>query len=250
MTSTTPDPWLRRFHPSPGAPQLVCFPHAGGAATVYHGLSAELAGRVQVVAVQYPGRQDRFGEAARTAIEELAEPVAEALAGRDRPPALFGHSMGALVAFEVARLLHAAGRPPVALHVSGRLPPQLPDVEALRERTDEQVVAELGRLGGTNQDVLANRSLLEMVLPAIRADYQALRRYRLRPGPVLACPVVALTGDSDPLVTVEQQLGWQDHTTGPFDLRVYPGGHFYLFDHQPALGELLAARIAGATEAR
>jgi pyochelin biosynthetic protein PchC len=250
MSPSTSESWTRRFHSSPGPARLVCFPHAGGAATVYFELSKVLAPRLQVVAVQYPGRQDRMAQPPLTAIEDLAAPVADLLAGEDGPVSLFGHSMGALVAFEVARLLQARGCAPAALYVSGRRPPQLPDEDAQRTRTDEQLMAELIRLGGTDASVLENEPLVAMILPSMRADYEALRSYRFRPGPPLPCPVVALTGDRDPLVAVKDELGWQEHTTGGFDLLVYPGGHFYLFDHLPAVSELLATRTAATIGAR
>ncbi|MGL5863259.1 MAG: thioesterase II family protein [Phycicoccus sp.] len=240
MTSSTTSSWIRRFHEVPGAPPLVCFPHAGGAATAFFALSCTLTPSLQVMAVQYPGRQDRMAEPALTTIQDLAAPVADGLMSERRPLRLFGHSMGALVAFEVARILRDRGAEPVALYVSGRKPPHLPDEEARPHHTDEELLAELTRLGGTDVEMLADDVLVSMVLPALRADYQALRHYRYQPAAALSCPVVALSGDRDPLVTVEQQLGWQTHSRGEFDLHVYPGGHFFLLDHVPEVGALLA----------
>ncbi|OIK05260.1 thioesterase II family protein [Streptomyces monashensis] len=242
--------WLRRFTTAAGkGPRLVCFPHAGGSATAYTSLTRTLPADFDVVCVQYPGRQDRYGEAPFTALGPLVEAVAGELARElavdpGRPYALFGHSMGALVAYETARLLAGGELPsPRRLFLSGRGAPG-PGGSAARPHPhdDADVLAEMRRLGGTDQDMLDNPEVLEMVLPALRADYRALGTYRWRAGEPLATAITALVGDRDPVVTVQEALAWREHTSGGFALKVFPGGHFYLSDR---IGQVAAAVTEG-----
>ncbi|MEV0414716.1 alpha/beta fold hydrolase [Streptomyces sp. NPDC050448] len=241
--------WFRRFTTAAGdGPRLVCFPHAGGSATAYTHLARTLPADFDVVSVQYPGRQDRYREAPFTALAPLIAAVAEELARElaadsGRPYALFGHSMGALVAFETARLLAREGNlpGPQRLFLSGRGAPDprdtIPDLH-----DDADVLAEMRRLGGTDQAMLDNPEVLEMVLPALRADYRALGGYTWRGGEPLATAITALIGDSDPMVTVDEARTWREHTSGDFALKVFPGGHFYLADH---VGQVAATVTEG-----
>ncbi|MFF8791066.1 thioesterase II family protein [Streptomyces sp. NPDC015125] len=233
--------WCRRFHPAPDAGRrLVCFPHAGGSASFYHPVSAAFSPDVDVVAVQYPGRQDRRQEETIDDIGLLADRIAQALgAWADRPLTFFGHSMGALVAFEVARRLERAGDGPVWLFASGRRAPSAYRDEAVHRRDDDGIVAELRVLSGTDSRVLEDDEMLRMVLPALRSDYKAVETYRSEPGAVVRCPVTALVGDQDPKTSVAEARAWDGHTNGDFDLRVFPGGHFYLADRQAEVMNVL-----------
>ena len=209
----------------------MCLPHAGGAASFYLPTARALSPRVEVLAVQYPGRQDRRHEPAATDVGQLADAVTrEVLATLDGPYALFGHSMGAMIGFEAARRLEAAGRGPVQLFVSGRRAPGLDRHSGLRPRTDDEVIADIRSLDGTHDAILDDPELREMILPALRADYGAVRRYRYRPGPALDCPVTAFTGDHDDKAPVDEVGAWRQHTRGGFELNVMRGGHFFLVD--------------------
>ncbi|MFF8911273.1 thioesterase II family protein [Streptomyces olivaceoviridis] len=244
-----PDAWLRRFRPAPDAAvQLVCFPHAGGAASYYMPVAAALAPRIDVIAVQYPGRQDRRHEPFVEDIGALADQIHAALATcTDRPMAFFGHSMGAVTAFEVAlRLERNHGTGPVQLFVSGRRAPRTRRHEAVHRRTDEGILAELRTLSGTNEQLLEDDELVRMIMPAIRADYRAIEGYRGSESDVVGCPVTVLVGTEDPQVTSGEGRLWSSHTTGPFDYREFSGGHFYLTDHQEEINALLAERLLGA----
>lgn len=230
--------WFRRFTTAAGnGPRLVCFPHAGGSATAYTHLTRTLPADFDVVSVQYPGRQDRYREAPFTTLAALVEAVAEELAHElaadpGRPYALFGHSMGALVAFETARLLARGELPgPQRLFLSGRSAPSPRTSAHYQLYDDADVLAEVRRLGGTDQAMLDNPEILEMVLPALLADYRALGTYSWRAGEPLTTAITALTGDRDPMVTVQEARTWREHTSGDFALKVFPGGHFYLVDH-------------------
>lgn len=244
ISASFADEWLRRLVPPVDAEvTLICCPHAGGAATAYASLARALAPRVEVRAVQYPGRQDRRHERPFGGIAEVSEVLAGLLRRRgDRRYALFGHSMGALIAYETAlRLERAAGADPEWLFVSGRSAPTLGPGPGDRVEGDAALLAEIRRLGGSDA-VLADPELVEMILPALRADYRALRAYEWAPGDRLRCPITALIGDTDPLVTPETAAHWLDLSLRPGDVRVFAGGHFYL-DRQ---AEKLAGVIANA----
>jgi surfactin synthase thioesterase subunit len=239
--------WIMRFHPSGEAPvRLVVFPHAGGAASFYHPLSARFAPDADVVCLQYPGRQDRRQEPCITDIGELADRVAgELLALGDKPTVFFGHSMGAVLAFETALRLERAGRgAPRALVVSGRRAPSRYRRETVHRRDDDGILAEIKRLGGTDLRLLDDE-LLRIALPSIRGDYQAIETYVCEPGQRVRCPVVVLTGDADPVTTLDEAEAWQEHTDGQFRISVLPGGHFFLTAQQ----DEVCAEIARQTRA-
>lgn len=239
--------WFRRFIQSPDAEcQLICFPHAGGSASFYQPVARLLAPSTQVWAIQYPGRQDRRAERGLTSIDELAEAVADRLGPLSGTPfAFFGHSMGAVVSFEVARRLARRGHTgPVALFVSGRRAPSAHRTELVHRGTDAELLRALQELSGTDARILGDEELQRMILPAVRSDYQAIECYRYASGPPVACPVVALGGDNDPHASVAEMRGWSGHTTGPFELHIFPGGHFYLVDEQRRVLSVVADGIA------
>ncbi|MER6447523.1 thioesterase [Streptomyces venezuelae] len=238
------DAWIRRYRAAPEAPvQVVCLPHAGGTASYFRPMAKGLFPAAEVLAVQYPGRQDRIGEPCITDFEELIERTFAAVrSATDRPVALFGHSMGALLAFEVAGRLEACGAAPTALFASGARPPGLPLDRSGHTATDDELIAELAALDGTDERLLQNEDMRVMVLSALRADYRMLESRRPH-GSAVACPVVSLTGDADPVVSVGEAGGWADHTTGPFDLHVFPGGHFYLGDHWAGVSAAITQRL-------
>ncbi|MEG3631623.1 thioesterase II family protein [Streptomyces poriticola] len=237
MRSPDDERWIRRFHDDDGyGTKLVCFPHAGGWTSAYGGWPGPLPPDVGVLAVRYPGREDRLGDPFPSTLEALADDVAEALEGLTRHRlVLFGHSMGASVAHEVALRLQKRGRPPAALCVSGRRPPHLLDGRQRLLGTDEEIIAGIVRLDESRAAVFAEPELRELLLPAIRADYRLVDEYDGGHRPPLDCPVHAYTGQDDPEVTPEQMRGWADLTNGAFRLLALPGGHFYLRAGEPAL---------------
>ena len=239
--------WLTVFTPAPHCKvRLVCLPHAGGSASFYFPVSRALAPGVEVLAVQYPARQTRRQEPGIDNIPDFADQIFAALRDLDdKPLALFGHSMGAILAYEVTLRMQRAGLPPpVRLFASGRRAPSRYRDERVHRGTDAEIVAELKKLGGPNPAILADPEMLAMVLPAVRSDYTAIERYRHEPGRTLDCPVSALVGDSDPRVSIDEARAWAEHTTGPFDLQTFPGGHFYLVDHGPRVIALIAEKLA------
>ncbi|MET7422810.1 alpha/beta fold hydrolase [Dactylosporangium sp. NPDC005555] len=223
--------WIQRFHgAAEGGARLVCFPYAGGSATYYFPLSAALAPDVEVLAVQYPGRQERRRERRVDNVPDLAAGVADALLDHsDRPFAFFGHSMGAVVAFETARRLQSAGlRTPVHLFASGRRAPSCRRSDRIHQRDDAGIVAELLRMGATSPQLLQDEEVRASIVATVRADYRAIETYTAEPGATVRCPVTVLVGDADPQTSVDEAAAWRHHTAGPCDVKVFPGGHFYL----------------------
>lgn len=243
--------WLRRFHQ--GGPEdlrLVCFPHAGGSASYYHPLSAALADEADVRAVQYPGRQDRRAEAFVDDIPELARRLVPFLLSlADKPLALFGHSMGATVAFEATRILERDhGIVPLVLFASARCAPSRHRSLGIHQLDDTGVLAELRRLNGTDSGVFDDDELVQMVLPVLRNDYRAAETYRYADGPPIMAPVVGLVGDADPRVAPEEMEGWRQETTGSFESHVFPGGHFYLGERQQEVIDVLRKHLAAHSD--
>ncbi|WP_406205802.1 alpha/beta fold hydrolase [Kitasatospora sp. NBC_01560] len=240
--------WVRRFHPAAaGGTRLAAFPHAGGSASYWYPLSEALAPAVETLAIQYPGRQDRRHEEPLRSLPELADRAFEALPEcADRPLVLFGHSLGSVLAFEVARRLQDAGRTPAHLFASGYPAPSRLRGGDVHRRGDEGIVEELRTVGGTDPVWLENAEFMESVLPALRADYTAIETHA-RGDAVLDCPLTVLTGDDDPHTTVDEAKAWGEHTAAAFDLRVFPGGHFYLDRHLPEITGLIADTAEGIT---
>jgi len=250
VLSGNSDLWLRRFHSAPGSrARLVCFPHAGGSASFYFSLSAALSPGVEVLAVQYPGRQDRRAHKPIDNIPELADRIFDVLQLHvDRPLAFFGHSMGAVVAFEVARRLEQKAHTPLlVLFASGwRAPSQQYD-EAVHLRDDAALAAELESLSGTDVALLGDEELLRMILPAARSDYKAIETYVCTPGSSLSCPISVFVGDSDPKTTLHEARAWRRHGKDGFDIHVFSGGHFYILAHKTAVTKKIARCLEACT---
>ena len=225
--------WIRTFHPAPSASlRLVCFPHIGGSASFYFPISAALHPKVEVLAVQYPGRQDRRAEELLADVRALADGVLGALGPwLSEPLAFFGHSMGALVAFEVCRRLEGeTGVEPVVLVASGMRAPSRRHAGEVGVGEDiAGVLASLKRLGGTDQEILdGNEDFIRLVLPVLEADHTAMVSYHSPPELALSCPITVFVGDRDPIIPLDVAQAWSEHTTGGFDLHVFGGDHFYL----------------------
>ncbi|CAM5331052.1 hypothetical protein GCM10010329_38030 [Streptomyces spiroverticillatus] len=230
--------------------RLFCLPHAGAGASAYRQWQRSLDPDVEVVPVQLPGRESRLGEPPVPSIRSLAEGLAPLLVERAAgvPFAVFGHSMGALLGYELCHLLEASGHPPELLIVSGAAGPRLPLVadRPVHQMADEELVCHLGELSGTPQAVLSHRDLLDMVVPAMRADFQACETYVHEERRPLAVPLLVLGGDADPTVPVASLEPWRDHTTAPSTVRVYPGGHFFHHENKEDVMELIATRLRQA----
>jgi medium-chain acyl-[acyl-carrier-protein] hydrolase len=203
---------------------------------------------VEVCAVQPPGREGRLREAPFRRIEPLLEALLPALAPKlDRPFAVYGHSMGAVVAFELVRALRrASAGAPRHLFVSGHVAPQLPEPgPPLHPLSDAAFVAEIrNRYDGIPEAILRDPEYLQLFLPTMRADLELIETYDYRPEAPLACPLVAYGGREDPRTSEADLDAWRTQTAGPFALRMFPGGHFFVQSARPALVEDVTRRLA------
>jgi surfactin synthase thioesterase subunit len=240
--------WLVRFQPvaSP-AVRLVCFSYAGAGAVVYRPWIALLPPGVELWAVELPGRATRFAEPAVPEIGALADPLTLAIRSDLRGPfVFFGHSMGALLAFEVCRRLARAGaRLPAHLVVSAKRAPQLalnsPPIARLPD--DEFVRTMVERYDGIPAAVLRERELLSLLLPMLRADLAAIEGYRYEPAAPLGVPITALGGTRDRIAPVADLEGWREQTAARFRLHTLDDGHFFINTSQPAVLELLSREV-------
>ncbi|WP_235558485.1 alpha/beta fold hydrolase [Sphaerimonospora mesophila] len=247
MGPATGHDWLRGYLPRPlAAARLICFPHAGGSAAFYRPWAPLLPGHVELLAVQYPGRMDRASEPLVRRMTEMADRAALAVAplARRGPVVLFGHSLGASVAHEVARRLTARGTAPAALVVSGRPAPHRLRATTVHLADDDTLWAETGRLGGTHEDVLGSALLRQLSLPTLRADYEVAETHLPGPAAPLPVPVLAFYGDRDPEVTEDEARGWSAWTSSEFTLTAFPGDHFYLVSEQASVLKAITAGVA------
>lgn len=233
------DTWFRRYEPaSAGAVKFVALPHAGGSAPYFMPLARALGSELDVLCVQYPGRLDRHREPAATDLRDLADQVYKALVSVPAGPVvLFGHSMGAVLGYEIARRLEdSGGGELLGVIASGRRAPHRFREETVHLRDDDGIIAEIRELSGTEPGILNDEDLVRMVLPALRADYRAVETYRHDSGvSPLSAPVTVLTGESDSRVSLDDARAWQELTSGTFRFRSFPGGHFYLNGQQAAV---------------
>ncbi len=231
---------------SAAALRLFCFPYAGGGSLIYRDWSRSLPAQIEVCPVQLPGRGSRMHEKPFTRMEPLVKAVLREIGSYlDKPFAFFGHSMGAVISFEVARLLRREGTAlPVHLFVSGRSAPQLSEPKPPTfSLPDAEFIEELLRLRGTPPEVLNHPGLMQVVLPLLRADFELIQTYAYTDEPPLSIPLTALGGLADVDISRENLAGWRAETTGPFSLRMLPGDHFYLTSNKDLLLRLLAKEL-------
>lgn len=227
--------------------RLFCFPFAGGGASVFRNWAAHVAGDIELVAIQLPGRESRIAETPFTSIRDICAALAVDIAPMlDRPYAFYGHSLGSLVGFSLARELRRIGAPmPIHLFLSGRRAPHLPSGRRpLYDLPREELLAELGRLEGTPRAVLENEELLELFLPLLRADFQVNETYEHATQPPLPCGASVMGGLTDEAADRAQLEAWQEHFEGKVDVSMFPGGHFYVDQALAAIGSRISARMA------
>ncbi len=209
--------------------RLVCFPHAGGSASFYYPWRAFVPPDVEVTAVQYPGRHDRLSEPCIDTMDELVRGLLRELDQVGDVPTIFvGHSMGASVAYEC--LLRMSWSPKL-LVASARTAPSLGRGGTLHLKDDGELLAELEKLGGFEAKEVSDPELLELVMPALRADYRLIESYQPDCAARACIPILGAVGADDLRVSVADVRAWEHATTGAFDVTVYPGDHFYIRQH-------------------
>ncbi|MEU8591486.1 alpha/beta fold hydrolase [Streptomyces sp. NPDC048664] len=224
---------------------LVFAHHAGGSAAAFAPFVRCLPAEWNLLSVDLPGRMMTTGQrACRTSTEALDFVLPRLRPLLNGPFAVFGHSMGALLAFEAARALSQEGMPPVWVGLSGAAPPQSRGDRAQRhEWPREQLTAFMRRLGGTPEPVFEMPDVLDEMIQVLRGDLAIVDTYRAHPGPPLRVPVSVFTGQDDPAVPAEAAARWSEHTTARTTTRSWPGGHFYLFDRVEAVGSAIREEI-------
>lgn len=238
--------WIPRNSLRPNsALRLFCMPYAGGSSLTFRDWGQALPREVDVCAVQLPGRGARHFDPLFTRMEPLVRSLGEELLPfLDRPYALFGHSMGALIAFELWRFLRrAAARQPALLLVSGGRAPDVPEGKRDFELSDEDFVAMLRRLDGTPAELLDNPEALQLLLPVLRADFEATQTYVYYDEPPFAGRIKAFGGVRDSATVREVILPWERHTTGSFSLSMLPGGHFFIEESRAELLAIVADEL-------
>lgn len=235
--------WFHGQHTNPTAPiRLFCFPYAGGGSLVYRQWTKVLKS-VEVVRAQLPGREGRLKEPAFTRVEPLIAELAQVIRPLlDRPFVFFGHSMGGLISFELTRRVQKEyGLIPTHLFISAYKAPHVSDTFTANYSLPEpEFVEEVRRLNGTPNGVLDHPELRRLMLPLIRADFELCQTYDYVPGPPLYCPLTVFGGLDDKEVDSTMLEGWRQYTTGPFDLQLLPGDHFFVNTSQPLLLQLIS----------
>lgn len=224
--------WVSCPRPNPRATlRLFCFPYAGGGPQTYYKWSRALPSTVEVCPVQFPGRGSRLAERPFTHLPHLVQVLAAALAPQlDKPFAFFGHSLGALLSFELARQIRREyGLQPAHLFVSAHPAPQLHRVRTpIHTLPEPEFIEEIRRLNGTPREVLDLPELVELIMPILRADFGLTERYSFVPEPPLDCPITAFGGLQDDLTPRDGLEAWREQTNGPLMVRMLPGDHFFI----------------------
>jgi medium-chain acyl-[acyl-carrier-protein] hydrolase len=259
VTGVGPESWVARWRklPSPRL-RLFCVPHSGCGAAVYRPWDRLLPGDIELVSIRLPGREARFREPAFSRMEDLVPELTDNLTPLlDVPYGWFGHSMGALVAFEACREIRRRGLPgPARLLVSGRPAPHLPvrsvsilglpGQTSVRDATDAEFAAMLAALNGTPGEVPGGMAAFAPFIPTLRADLSVIESYQYRPEPPLDMAISVFGGEQDPVASLDELDAWNVHSSVSCTVQAFPGGHFYLHQARESFMAALAADLRQA----
>lgn len=256
MSQAVAAKWIQSARQSPGSLRLFCLPYAGGSAAIYSPWCRSLP-ELEVVAIELPGHAHRMGEQPFRRIEPLVEDLLSRFLPmfEEKPFAFFGHSMGALISFELARKLaveHDLGS--AAIFVSGNRAPHLPRSARSRlpshDLPQDEFLEELRRLNGTPSEVLQCSELMELMTPIVRADFELVNTYEYRASLPLNCPITAFGGSDDIETPPEELDAWKQHTSERFSLHMLPGDHFFLHSQQDSLLQILRSELRRLSDAK
>lgn len=240
-------PWLAWRSPNQQARlRLFCFPHAGGGAGAYRTWQDYLQPTVEVCPVQIPGREERLNEPCYTRLNDLVESIAESLFQFfDKPYAFFGHSLGAMIAFQLACHLREEGlSQPVHLFASGRRAPQLEVSESsIYDLPDREFLEALCQLNLIRKEIIRNARLVDLVTPILKADYELVQTCIYKPDAPFDFPITVFGGMDDTAASREMLEAWESQTSADFALQIFPGDHFFIQSSQPALLQVITGRL-------
>jgi medium-chain acyl-[acyl-carrier-protein] hydrolase len=238
--------WLDFFKPRPAARvRLLCFPYAGGSALVYRDWQNELPDFIEVWPIQLPARGRRVSEPPFRQVGQIVDAIEKELLDRvETPYAIFGYSMGALMAFELARRGDQVGKPPVQIFVGARGAPHLKHGTDTFLLPDDEFIAELRRIQATPEEILSDPDLIQFFLPTVRADFEIAQGYRFTEAPRISCPITAFGGQTDADVLPQHMEPWGMHTNAGHAVHLYPGGHFFLNEAKREVLNTIAAELS------
>lgn len=244
VTSKDLDSWLAYHRPNPQASlRLFCFPYAGGGGSAFGSWSNYFPAQVEVCPVQLPGRESRLKETPYKRLTLLVDVLAEALLpALDKPFAFFGHSMGALIGFELTRYLRQRAMPqPIHLFAAGARAPQLPDTEPpVHHLPEEEFVDALRTFNGTPEEVLQHKELMEILLPCLRADFEICETHVYQPDAPLSMPITVFGGWQDKKIAPHELGAWRDQTSSACAVHMFPGDHFFLHSCREQLLQIVS----------
>lgn len=231
-------------------PKLLCFPHAGGGAATYSSWHRSLGHVADLVPFELPGRGSRLAERPFKKLDLLIGSMFESLVKYfDDDFAFFGHSMGALIAFELARELRRRGRrQPTQLFLSGRVAPQIQSTNLLTYSLPEpELIMQLRNLNGTPKEILEDEDLMSLMLPVLRADFELIETHQYKHEAPLECPISVYGGLYDPETSRDALLSWREQTTGRFTAYLFNGDHFFLRTAETELLQLISDELTHST---
>jgi len=243
------DRWLTVRPQEQARARLFCLPYAGSGASVFSQWQAGLPSSLEVCPLQLPGRENRLTDPPVRDVPELAEQIArQILPWLNRPFVLFGHSYGALLAFEVTRSLRRSGSPaPVKLLVSGFCAPRVrPFHQGLHQVDRNELLQWLQETSGETDEALTHREWQDLLLPTLRADLEAIEHYQYVSEPLLECPVTAFVGKTDAIAPWEKMIAWRRETLADFNLHVLDGSHLFLRSHRASLLSLIQQELTAS----
>lgn len=226
--------------------RLFCFPYAGGSATVYNAWNDLLPDHVELVAIQPPGRANRWNEKLHTSVKEMVDDLISAIpAWLDRPYMIYGHSLGSAVAFETLHALEQRKlRLPLRFFAGARRAPHCPPrIPPIHDYPLEEFKSEVKKLNGTPDSILENPDIMEIFVPVLRTDLKAAYAYHRAPSSKINCEVSIFGGAGDDKVVQEDLIGWQEHFSTTMDMHIFDGGHFFLEDNKKMVVERICHSI-------